>query len=59
MKEALIDTDILSYYFKGSKKVIEKFIEYLEYYSNINLSTITYYEILSGLKYKKSYKTDN
>ena len=46
MKETLIDTDILSYYFKGDTQVVENFQEYLESYSYINIPIITYYEIL-------------
>lgn len=56
MKSALIDTDILSYYFKGNDKVLLRFRDYLEYHETINLSSITYYEILSGLRFKKATK---
>lgn len=56
MNEALIDSDILSFYFKGDVKVIKNFERYLETYNVINLSIITYYEILSGLKYKNATK---
>jgi len=52
MNEALIDTDILSYYFKGDRKVFAKFEEYLSTYEFINISIITYFEILGGLKHK-------
>ncbi len=55
MKEALIDTDILSYYFKGDGKVIENFQKYLETCSYFNIPIITYYEILRDLKYKKAF----
>ena len=54
MKEALIDTDILSYYLKGNQKVIEKVVEYLKIYPTLNISTITYFEVLGGLEYKKA-----
>jgi len=54
MKEALIDTDILSYYLKGNQKVIENVAEYLRTYSTLNISTITYFEVLSGLEYRKA-----
>ncbi len=56
MKKAVIDTDILSYYFKGDKKVVENFQKYLQTYSYINLPIISYYEILRGLKFKKAIK---
>lgn len=50
MQEALIDTDILSYYFKGQKNVQNSFIRYLRSFDRFNLSIITYYEVVSGLK---------
>jgi tRNA(fMet)-specific endonuclease VapC len=56
MKAALIDTDILSMYFKGNKEVIRNFSHYLTKYPQINLSIITYYEILSGLKHHDAHK---
>lgn len=52
MKETLIDTDILSLFLRGNKNVVSRFEEYLKYYSTINISILSYYEILSGLKYK-------
>jgi len=54
MREALIDTDILSYYFKGDKQVEAQFSAYLDDFPNIQFSLITYYEIISGLQYKKA-----
>ena len=56
MKETLIDTDILSLFLRGNKNVISKFEEYLRYYSTINISILSYYEIVSGLKYKDANK---
>ena len=56
MTEALIDTDILSFYFKGDTRVIERFRRYLKEFDQINLSLITYYEIIAGLKFKKAEK---
>ena len=56
MKPALIDTDILSMFFKGNKKVKQNFKAYLDEYSEINFSIITYYEILSGLKHRDANK---
>lgn len=52
MKEALLDTDILSFFFKGDEKVTEKVTEYLQEYDQINMPIITYYEIIGGLKFK-------
>lgn len=56
MKEALIDTDILSFYFKGNKKIGKRVDKYLARFGYLNISIITYYEILSGLKYKDAKK---
>ena len=56
MKEVIIDTDILSYYFKGDKKVVKSFQSYLLHFNLINISIITYYEIISGLNYKDASK---
>ena len=53
---ALIDTDILSYYFKGDETVINNFKTYLETYELIEISIITYYEIFSGLLASNGFK---
>jgi len=59
MNRALIDTDVLSYYFKGDKTVIKNFEIYLRYYDLIEISIITYYEILGGLLAKNALKQLN
>ncbi len=56
MNRVLIDTDILSYYFKGDKKVVDNFEIYLQHYDLIEISIITYYEILGGLLAKNALK---
>ncbi len=56
MTESLIDTDILSFYFKGDPVVVGKLNEYLREYDVVNISIITFYEILGGLKFKKAEK---
>jgi tRNA(fMet)-specific endonuclease VapC len=56
MTEKIIDTDILSYFFKGDKKVVSHFEKYLEEFSNINITIITYYEIMSGLHFRNATK---
>jgi tRNA(fMet)-specific endonuclease VapC len=56
MNRALIDTDILSYYFKGDTIVVDNFRRYLAHFDIIEISLITYYEIMSGLLYKNSLK---
>lgn len=54
MTEAIIDTDILSFYFKGDPNVVAKFNVYLKEFDQINISIITFYEIVGGLKHKKA-----
>ncbi|NOX86241.1 MAG: type II toxin-antitoxin system VapC family toxin [Chlorobi bacterium] len=56
MNRALIDTDILSYYFKGDNTVIYNFEKYLQQYDYIEISLITYYEITGGLMAKNAFK---
>ena len=56
MKPSMLDTDILSEFLRGNLKVIAKVNEYLKEFGYINLSIITYYEILNGLLYKDARK---
>lgn len=56
MKPALIDTDILSLFLRGEPAVVNRFAAYLQAFDRINVSIITYYEILSGLKYRDASK---
>ena len=54
MKESLIDTDILSEFLRGNIDVISKIDEHIKIFGFINLSIITFYEIINGLYYKDS-----
>jgi len=56
MNRALIDTDILSYYFKGDDEVVKSFEKYLNDYGVVEISTITYYEITGGLLARNALK---
>ena len=56
MKPALVDTDILSLFFKRHPFVTARFDAYSQQYGTINLSIITYYEIVSGLKHRDAQK---
>lgn len=49
---SLLDSDTLSFYFKGNQKVIQKVDVYLVANGFIHPSVITYYEILNGLLFK-------
>tara|TARA_A100000171_G_scaffold401_1_gene642 strand:- start:454 stop:858 length:405 start_codon:yes stop_codon:yes gene_type:complete len=59
MTECLVDTDILSFYFRGEPNVVREFTEYLKEYDQINVSIITYFEIIGGLKFKNAQKQLN
>jgi hypothetical protein len=41
MKRAMIDTDILSYSFKGNQKVIAHFASYLDFFDSIEICLLT------------------
>ena len=51
MRPSLIDTDIFSFMLKKDKIVLENIQKYLKDFKRLNISIITYYEVLSGLKY--------
>lgn len=52
MRKALIDTDILSYFFQGRENVRNNFSSYLETHEQFSISQITWYEITKGLHHK-------
>ncbi len=52
MKQAVIDTDTVSYFFRNHQNVVGKLEKYLQEYGFIHLSVVTYYEVLNGLYYK-------
>ena len=52
MKPSLIDTNILSMFFKNHPIVTSHFKSYLSEYPSVNLSILTYFEIVSGLKHR-------
>ncbi len=56
MKQALVDTDILSMFFRGNLNVVTRSGEYLQEHGRLSLSIITYYEIVSGLKHRDARK---
>ncbi len=56
MKPSLVDTDTLSFFFKRHPSVVSSFEAYSQQYDRVNLSIITYYEILSGLKHRDANK---
>nr|VFK08105.1 MAG: tRNA(fMet)-specific endonuclease VapC [Candidatus Kentron sp. LPFa]VFK23223.1 MAG: tRNA(fMet)-specific endonuclease VapC [Candidatus Kentron sp. LPFa] len=56
MKPSLIDTDILSIFFRKHPRIIARFANYLTRHKKIELSIITYYEIISGLEHINAHK---
>ena len=56
MKGILLDTDIISYFFRGAPSVKEKVEHHLRSGERLNLSVITYYEVCNGLYYKDAKK---
>jgi len=56
VKPVLVDTDIISFHLRNQPNVVKHFEEYLEEFERINFSIISYYEILSGLKYMDARK---
>ena len=59
MKPVLVDTDILSLFLRGNTRVKAHFADYVQEYDQLNLSIITYYEIVSGLKHRDAQKQLN
>jgi tRNA(fMet)-specific endonuclease VapC len=49
MTPVLVDTDILSRFFRNDPVVIRHFNHYVQLHNKINISIITHYEVLSGL----------
>ncbi len=56
MEPALIDTNIVSMFLRGHPRVKDRFADYVEEHGKINLSIITVYEALSGLKHRDAKK---
>jgi tRNA(fMet)-specific endonuclease VapC len=56
MKQALVDTDTIPYFFRNHTAVVSKLEEYLQEQGFVYLSVVTYYEVLNGLFYKDSRK---
>ena len=52
MREMLIDTDILSRFFRGDVRVVAAITRYVSVHQTLHISIISQYEILSGLYHK-------
>jgi tRNA(fMet)-specific endonuclease VapC len=51
---SLVDTDILSFYFKQDPQIVRAVTKYLSRFDQLNISLVTYYEVIAGLKFKKA-----
>jgi len=56
LKSCLLDTDILSLFFRNHPQVVHSCNLYLQEYRQLSFSLITHYEILSGLKHRDAQK---
>lgn len=56
MKRVMIDTDVLSRFFRRDPKVVARFSEYVQYHDVIEFSIVSYYEILSGLRHRDAHQ---
>ncbi len=56
MKEAITDTDTLSFYLRGYPAVVEKMENHREEFGYLNIPIITHFEILNGLFRKDAKK---
>ncbi len=52
MKQALLDSDTLSYYFKRHPQVVAQFNRYMATHEHVFISRVSIVEILGGLKAK-------
>jgi tRNA(fMet)-specific endonuclease VapC len=56
MQKVLLDSNIISYFLRGEPFVSAELERYQQYFEQITFSIFTYYEIISGLKYRDSKK---
>ena len=56
MQKVLLDSNIISYFLRGEVSVIRELEKYQQSFEKITFSIFTYYEIISGLKYRDSKK---
>jgi predicted nucleic acid-binding protein len=52
MKEVLLDTDTISFFLKGNSNVAKKMDDHFIHFGYLNLSVVTYYEIMNGLLFR-------
>lgn len=52
MKQAILDTDTVSCFFRQNQEVIDKLDHYLIEFGFVNISVVTFYEVKNGLYYR-------
>lgn len=52
MRQALIDTDVLSLFLRGEPRVVARVRGYLQEHGRLSFSVLTYYEVVSGLRHR-------
>jgi len=50
MRKAILDTNIITAFLKGTPSVVERVEQYLNEHESLTISIISYYEVLRGLK---------
>lgn len=56
MQKILLDSNIISYFLRGQQSVVIELEKYHQSFEKLTFSILTYYEIISGLKYRDSKK---
>jgi len=57
MSPALLDTDVLSLYLRqGGIAIVDHCRRYIQRYGRLTLGILTYYEVVSGLRYRDARK---
>jgi len=54
-----LDTNIISYYFNGNDKVVEKLLKAVDNDEDICITVINIYEILKGFRWKNNTKKES
>ena len=58
MNKALLDTNIVSAFIRGQEEALSYARNYLQFHERFTISTLTYYEIMRGIKAISSRKKD-
>jgi tRNA(fMet)-specific endonuclease VapC len=56
MKDLLLDTDTISYFFRNIPSVTQTFNDKLQAGHTLNMSTVNYYEVCNGLYFRDAHR---